>query len=208
MKACKRCKQEKSYSEFYVRSGIDSPTTDGHYTSECKQCMKARSKGKPRVKNIVPRYQSETIAIEELAKLGYPALPGKAVSAVDVDVVVWGHVWVEVKYSKLQTSDGVHNFNTTLKQQERGFLAHVVMLICENVDGVRTNHFFKPDDPVFYMNGRLKTGFTFRPGATKALKHGNNRVVMTQPMMDRAAGMRSLIAQEMGHIVHSLCQQS
>jgi hypothetical protein len=198
-KCCTRCKAEKPLTEFYIRSGYqrldNSPVEPGHYNSECKACLSQRSKVAKRLPDTMPRTKNEILALTYLKKHGIPALPGKALAAADVDVVCYIAVWLEVKLARLERKGNAHRFTfeTTPKQQQRGFLADVVMLICEYRPGVYTYHFFRPDHPVFYMQDRVKSGFTFTPGATKALKHGLNRVVMTQPMMDEARDRVSLI---------------
>jgi len=193
-KVCRRCNQEKPVSEFYTRSGIATPTIPGHYLTECKSCLRERSRNgvNNRLSKLVPRAFTETIAVNYFKSHGIPVLPGKAVYAADVDLAVWGHVWIEVKYSCIRP-DGLFHFNTTLKQQQRGFLAHLVLLICKYDDGRQTFHLFRANNPVFAMKGRLKTATTFRPGSLHAIKHGNNRVVMTQTMMDEAENRFELI---------------
>lgn len=192
-KVCVRCKTDKPFSEFYIRSGYNTPdnppTEPGHYNSECKFCIQDRSKQSKHLPATEPRAKTEIIAINRLHQEGIHALPGKAVLASDVDVVAWGCVWIEVKYSRLGRRHGVvpgFIFNATPAQMRRGFLAHIVMLICEHPDGHCTFHLFDAKDPVFYIHGRVKSGMTFRPKQLEAIKHGNNRVVMTQPMMDAA----------------------
>lgn len=181
-------------SEFYARSGISNPVIEGHYLTECKSCLRERSKTgySRRLSKLEPRAFTETIAVNYFKSHGIPVLPGKAVYAADVDLAVWGHVWFEVKYSRLRP-EGLFHFNATVKQQQRGFLAHLVLLICDYDDGQRTFHVFRANDPVFAMKGRLKSATTFRPGSLHPLKHGNNRVVMTQPMMDAARDRLELI---------------
>lgn len=185
-KVCNRCKSEKSVSEFYVRSGCDNPTDIGHYISECKACMQDRAKSRKPLSATEPRTATEILAIEYLKSQGIPALPGKAISFAHVDVVAFGCIEIEVKYARLETKRGVQKFtfNSTPAQSRHGYRGSIVMLICEYPNERYTYHLFDAKHPVFYMDGRIKTGFTFTPGAIEALKHGNNRVVMTQPLMD------------------------
>lgn len=197
-KPCCGCKLDKPLTDFYVRSGVTNPSEPGHYVSECKLCMKRRSKKNGRLDPYEPRVLTEQLAIERLLDVGIFALPGKAISAAEVDVVAWGCVWIEVKYARYESHRGVmkFKFDTTPKQQQRGFLADLVMLICDYGEEL-TYHLFEANHPVFYMdNGsRVKSGFTFTPGAMEAKKHGDNRVVMTQPMMDSAQDRWDLIGQ-------------
>lgn len=139
--------------------------------------------------------RTENLAISKLKEMGIWAQPGKASDAPDVDVTAWGCVWIEVKHARLEPKGSTEEFTFTMtpKQVKRGFLADLVMLICEWLPETYTFHLFRADDPVFYMNDRLKTGFTYRPGRKKALKHGLNRVVMTSYMMDEARERWGLI---------------
>lgn len=187
-KYCPDCKQTKDVRDFYVRSGITHPTEAGHYTTQCKVCHRKAVHTRKPIPRDVPGTPSECLAIDYLNAKGYLSVPGKAVWATDVDVVVFGHVWMEVKYAKLKRERLVWEFHFTMtpKQVRRGFLAHVVLLVCEYQDGERTFHLFDARDPVFYKDDRLKNGMNFVPGREMARKHGGNRTVMTQRMMDAA----------------------
>lgn len=192
LKKCNRCKIEKPLSEFYPRSGYTKPekpaTLPGHFITDCKSCMKERGKNQKRLPKTIPRAATEIIAIDILKRAGIPSLPGKAVHAADCDIVCYGSVWVECKYSTIHKENGedAFKFNMTPKQQERGFLADVVILICDYPDGNRTAHIFDAKHPVFYMAGRVKSGIVYTVGLQKQRKHFANRVVMTEPMMDEA----------------------
>lgn len=192
LKKCNRCKVEKPFSEFYPRSGYTKPdnlpTVSGHYIGDCKACMKDRSKTQVRLPKTIPRAATEIIGIDILKKAGIPTLPGKAVHAADVDLVCYGSVWVECKYSRLvrQNSEDAFKFDMTPKQQKGGFRADLVMLICDYPDGERTAHLFDAKHPVFYMQGRVKSGLVYTVGLQQQRKHFANRTVMTEPMMNEA----------------------
>lgn len=193
-KICVRCKSDKPLTEFYVRSGVDEPTDPGHYNSECKACLKERNKTQKHLGHHVPRAQTEIIAMNILRANGIACLPGKAVRVADVDVVAWGHVYIEVKYARLEFRYSTHSFvfGATLKQMQRGFLAHIVMLICDYGDRM-TYHFFEADHEVFYIDGRVKHGFEFTPGQMEQIKHKDTRVKLTQPIMDEHENCYNLI---------------
>lgn len=181
---------------FYVRSGYkDNPTLPGHYNSECKTCLKNRSGNQNHHPIEESRVRSENLVIQRLKQEGIWAQTGKATDAPDVDVTAWGVVWLECKHSILKPRGYADEFTwvASPKQAERGYLADIVMLICEWKPETYTFHLFRAADPVFYMDGRLKTGFTYRPGRTRALKHGGNRVVMTSGMMEAARDNWGLI---------------
>lgn len=200
-KLCANCNElrvyspDKKISQFYVRSGIKNPTEPGHYISECKSCMAKRNLHRTPIGEEESRVYTENLAIKRLKSAGIWAQTGKSSQAPDVDVTAMGSVWIEVKYSLLDFRRGVKmfKFETTPKQQQRGFLADIVMLICEWSPRVYTYHLFRATDEVFYMKGRVKSAFTFVPGRTVALKHGNNRVVMVQSMMDAAQNNWALV---------------
>lgn len=194
-KVCRRCNTEKPFDDFYVRSGTESPEHAGQYLTECKACMQERSKLSGTRNRKLSLVKSENLAIEWFKKQGIYAEPGKASYNADVDVVCFGCVWIEVKAAKLEHSGHgeIFTFTTTPRQQKRGFLAHIVMLICEWPNSEPTYHLFHSSDDVFYMQDRVKVGWTYRVGADKALKHGNNRTVMIQPMMDRAQGNYQMV---------------
>lgn len=160
-KQCRRCGETKAWSEFYIRSGYEG-VKPGHYNSECKACMKVRGNNPNRLPPTVPRSPTEIIAINYLTKHGIHCLPGKAVKASDVDVVAWGCVWMEVKYSAMRER-GEFMFHVTPPQQRRGFLAHIVLLICDYGDR-QTFHFLPADTPAFYHKGKLKGGISYLPG--------------------------------------------
>jgi hypothetical protein len=204
-KPCRRCKIDKPLTEYYKRSGVDNPIAPGHYQSECIDCLKERSKTTPKFSRNIPLTVGEIHCIDYLNRHAIYAAPGKSVYAADVDVVAWGCVKIEVKHAILRLKNGreQYTFTATPQQMKRGFLAQVVVLICEDA-GELTYHWFDAKDPVFYMKGRTKSGFTFVPGRFEPLKHGNNRVVMTQGMMDNALDRLSLIEENRLRIAESL----
>jgi len=190
-KVCIACKNSLPLSEFYKRPGQTDPANPSQYTSECKTCMKARGKKSKIIDNQTPYAISEQWGIDYLHSKGIPSLPGKALSYAWVDVIAFGCVRVEVKYSTLLSGD-FFKFTLTPGQKKRGLLGDVVMLVCDY--GTRaTFHLFQPSFPAFYINGKLKTGLHFTPGAMTARKFAASRVVMTQPMMDNAQDNVQLI---------------
>lgn len=199
---CEHQGQRQLVSAFYVRSGVNTPTAPGHYLSECIACMRRRNETALHLPDTEPRAFTETIAISYLREHGIHALPGKAVAAAHVDLVAWGAVWIEVKYAKLEQrgNQEYFTFMTTRKQNQRGFLGHLVLLICEYPDEKRRYHLFDAHEPAFYKDGRLKHGFSFRPGATASLKPARNHSILLQEMMDTAENRLSLIPQVMRRI--------
>lgn len=192
-KECNGCHRVKHYTAFYVRSGYGTSKNpaimDGHFVTECKACMKVRASKQVRCAPWESTVRSEELAITVLMKQGFWATTGKATQAPDVDVCV-GPVWVEVKHAKLDDMRSTPRFSfvATPAQQKRGYLAHVIMLICEYPDGRITYHLFDWDAPFFYFEDmRPKSGYTFTPGKLEASKQGRgNEYQLTQPVMDAA----------------------
>lgn len=198
-KKCHRCKKPVPLTDFYLRSSyrgkIDTPTEPKHVISECKDCMKNRSKTGTRLSPHETRTQSEALFIQYLTSRGIPALPGKAVHYADVDVVALGHIWIEVKYSTLAYSHNAERFRFgfTPKQANRGPQGHIIALICDWGDGDITYHLFPHNHKVFFNeHGKMKTGINFVPGQLEAVKH-KRRHILTQPIMDNAQDNTRLI---------------
>lgn len=143
-KACKRCGLVKAVAEFYERSYLP-----GAYTSECKACMKERGKSQTPISPLTPRSLSEAVVIEYLQSRGVFAVPGKAVSYAHVDVVAWGCVGIEVKYSA-ERKGGRFVFSMTPAQQRGGFRAEVVCLVFDYAAfNAPQFHFFSANDDLF-----------------------------------------------------------
>lgn len=203
---CPQCKTTKPVGEFYTRSGIKNPTIRGDYYTYCKACQRAKSKTAIRAPKTVPVVEGEILAIDYLKRKGIPTLPGKAVAAADVDLVCYGSCWLETKHSKLD-KDGFM-FNTSSTQQARGFLADIVLLICEHSPDDITFHFLPANHPAFYnKHGKVKQGISFVPGRTEDMKRGKAntwRTVLTQQMMDGAQDATWLIDDKLQEIKRRL----
>jgi len=201
IKKCRGCKLPKlcspiaADSAFYCVSGVTNPTRLGHYLSECKDCMKARSVVSNRLPKAESRVLSENLAIEKLKREGIWAQTGKGSSAPDVDVTAWGCVWIEVKLARLLTHRGNQSFKftTTPKQQQRGFLADIVMLICQWNERLFTYHLFAADDQIFYTKNRIKTGFTYTPLRKYSIGKERIQTPLTKEMMNSAQNCFELI---------------
>lgn len=192
---CVKCEIVKPFTEFYKRRGFTGDLP-GHYTSECKDCMRARSRESRRLPAYEPAVETERLAIERLVAEGIPTAPGKAVALADCDLVAWGCVMIEVKYARLALRRGAYryHFEVTPVQRSRGFKAHVVMLICDD-DGDLTYHLFKASHEVFYIERagkrRLKSGFTYTPDS--APRQYDDRLVMSDSLMMSAEDNYELI---------------
>lgn len=205
-RVCVRCKAELPFDAFYVRKPYNQddnpPTLPGHLVSECKVCMRERADGRRKnpIPPLGPRRQSEEVVLAELARQGIPALAGKVFRTEfpHVDIVAWGCVLIEVKWARLEMHRNreLFKFNATPTQKLGGFRAQLIILLCEWGPKEYSYHVFPVAHPVFYKDGHVKVGWTFTPGAMQAKKHGNNRVVMTQPIMDLYEDRWDLIESE------------
>lgn len=175
---CKTCQIEKPITEFYPRGG-------GMYFTECKDCYQKRGRSRQR-RNVrqIPYHPTEQIAISKLCSLGIPAVPGRAISAYHTDVVAWGAVNIEVKYSSLKANEGrTFSFSVTPDQKKRGVTAHLLMLICDYEDR-KTFHVFPPNHPVFFCNGSRKLHLGYTPDDyLRTVRHEQNGMSMTDALM-------------------------
>lgn len=155
-KYCRKCDAVKPLSEFYRRGKTK------YRCSYCIECMKIDSKNQPKVDPQESTVESERAVIAELAKLGIPALPGKAYSHKLADVCALGCVCIEVKSSK-QYEDGSFNFGFSYRQQKEEIRGTLIVLVCRYQDR-KTFHVFSAKDPKFYRkDGTLKTAVTWKP---------------------------------------------
>lgn len=196
-KPCTKCKTPKPLTSFYMRSGFTDPDEPGHRLSECIDCMRQRNYDEPCVHPTEPRAPTEVLVIDYLKAHGVSCLPGKAVHAAHVDVVAWGCVNIEVKYARYEPQYGSKlgfKFTITPKQRERGFLAHVVVLVCDYGLPGLSFHLFPSKFIAFYKEGRLKKGFDYIPGRDKPEKQLYPGIeVLTDLDMDTARDRLELI---------------
>lgn len=197
-KECTKCEKVKQWSsdagesEFYLRSGKKVGSAASDFNSECKACMKARSRKNNRFDAIDANNEGEAKAIEYLVKHGIPALPGKAISMAHVDVVAWGCVRIEVKYAKLRF--GYFRWVLTPVQARDGILAEVVMVICDYGFSDVTCHFFEPTERLFFNKlGARKTGFQWMPEAGRINQPTEKKPVFTDEVMRRSQDRVELI---------------
>src|SRR5690606_19055212 len=74
----------------------------GHLVSECVTCMRERGKSPKLLEPWRSRVKSEQIAIDYFMSKGIWATTGKMTNAPDVDLVLWGAVWCEVKHAHIK----------------------------------------------------------------------------------------------------------
>lgn len=164
-RTCTKCNVAKPATRdfFYVHL-----TNTVGLTSWCKDCMKAHSKAQGR-RIAAPLDDGEILALEYLRKNGIPSTAGKNVKTEAwADVVVWGCLIVEVKYS----AGRIWHFTFGSTIRNKGNVPDIIMLI--GLDETNTNRFFILDalHPVFFHDtGERKQGIGFtRIGKKSGLK--------------------------------------
>lgn len=185
---CNTCKQEKPLTEFYERQ------------TRCKPCMYLVNKERGRQKS--PRakldtiFGSEGMVINELRKRGIPAYPGKSVSYAHVDVVAWGCVGIEVKSSRY---DGGYQWGFSSRQRAE-LQSDVIVLV--TLDDEPQFYVFPSNHPVFYRDGRRKSGVTYLP-YEHAQKRKDIRPMLIEDM-EQARGRWELVQTCRNEFSHAL----
>ncbi len=184
VKQCKNCNQQKLADQFYVRTGGISLST------YCKVCTRKRNAAHYKANPEVKRRQSpgnhyEAHLIDRLHREGIAASPGKASPYNYADVVAWGCVRMEVKGAARRSHPGhnAYSFSFGPGQRENGLQADIIALICED-RGEHTYHLFSADHPVFYLNGRLKSGVTVTIKTTYSARSSSLDVELMRTHMD------------------------
>lgn len=157
-KVCQTCNQElpDSPTHFYKRG-------DGALNKTCKTCYKAqRANNKKPPKTAV--HTGEVLAIEKLLQNAIFATSGKSTSYGKwIDVVAWGCVKIEVKYSTI-TTNGLWQFTFTSTRNQNTQHPDLIMLIGERETGERHYYLFPENHPVFFNeHGKRKKGIGYNP---------------------------------------------
>lgn len=207
------CGKIKPYSQFYTRPTFGTPekpaTEDGHFITECIACMRKRGKQPKRLEPWISRVKHEQLAIDYFMANGVWATTGKMTNAPDVDLALFGLVWCECKLSSFSKRGHKQSctFNFTPTQQERGLLAHVVMLMVDRPTGM-TYHLFSADDPVFYKDDgvSLKSAIVYTAGKRKISTRGRGyNHQLTEPIMQSAQDNVGLVWRWMKRLQQALC---
>jgi len=185
---CRRCKIEKSLSEYYTRSGLPHL-----HLKMCKACY--RELGRSQVHSSADRrravVQSEKEVIEILKGQGIPALPGKALGHQYADIIAWGCVLIEVKYSRIRNNN-LFIFSFSPQQRNYSIRGDLVVLVCDYGDKI-THHVFLSSDPVFYFkSGSLKPSTCYMPYA-KQRRNFANRITLMPEYMEAHQGKWDMV---------------
>lgn len=167
-KVCKKCGQTKPLTDFHAHPG----TKDGHL-STCKVCKNIQQKQYAVVPREISGNPGEMLAADRMQALGIFAITGKMSRWIKQDLVAWGCVRIEVKKSREFGGKFIFKFDNQARKDNG---AHLVILICDPIDGEPTFHVFPATHPVFYRTGSKrgskvsptgrKTGVEYNPQAT------------------------------------------
>lgn len=177
MRKCNNCQLEKPETEFYKRSGTNN------CLSECKSCMKQRSKDHPKADSKISTVESERNLIDYLNGLGIPTLPGKSLGHTWADIICWGCVLVESKYSNYRA--GKFSWSFSAQQYNNGLRADIIILTCDWGDGV-TYHAFDAFSPILYNQDTklMKTGLFYTPNRSQSGRKNS----LSDAILQAAAG--------------------
>jgi hypothetical protein len=203
MIVCRRCKEDKPISEYYTRSGLPHL-----HLKMCKACYRELRKLQAQSATSRRRavVQSEKEIIDLLEGQGIPALPGKALGHQYADIIAWGCVLVEAKYSQLR-NDNCFSFSFTPQQRKLGVRGDLIVLVCDYGDKT-TRHVFLASDPIFYyLSGNLRGSLTYAPFAKRKRNHAN-RIGLTDALMDEHQNKWELIETIRLNVHNSLLSQS
>lgn len=190
-KACRICKTLYPVSlEYFYKH---SQAKDGFH-SHCKECAKKRANDYHTAKtsNFPSGRPNENIFIDYLQKHGVAAEMGAVFKDFKfADVVTWGCVTIELKYSKPQASK--YKFEFTPRQRRlNGEGVGIICLAMETDKGTISYHFFDAKNPIFYQDGKLKNSVYYNANP----HHRKRPPVITDDMMAMAKNNFALIEQK------------
>jgi hypothetical protein len=182
-KLCRLCNGSfPATSEHFYQHSESKDGLHGH----CKACAKKRArtydnkpKGRP----------NEILLVNHLLKHNVFADVGAKFKIYKLaDVVAWGCVTIEMKYSWSEIEK--HKFQFTPRQLKLNGAG--VDVICLTTDGMgeMEYHFFDAKDPFFYAGGKLKHSVSYQPYAKWRVE---GKEVLTPDMMDKARNDTSVI---------------
>lgn len=160
------------------------PAKDGLH-GQCKACTKARAKTYEHEPKGRP---NEVLLVNYLLKNGVFADVGARLKAYKfADVVAWGCVKIEMKYS--WSHEEKHKFQFTPRQLKLNGAGVDVICLATDGTGEIEYHFFDAKDPFFYKGGKLKPSFSYIPYA----HHRKGKEVLLPEVMDKARDNVSVI---------------
>ena len=107
-------------------------------------------------------HKTEIDTCDYLLMNGIPAVNGKATHYKYVDLVAFGCVCIEVKYSELTTKNH-YQWRAKPRWHNHGIRADVVILAVKRGDYIERT-IWDVNEPIFYLpNGQLKQGLSYNP---------------------------------------------
>lgn len=175
-KICNTCLREypATTEHFYKR---------GKYLhNECKSCFREKRKGyRPKPEAV---HEGEILAIKRLMADGIFATSGKSSQwGKFIDVVAWGCIKIEVKHATIDNRGRWQwTFASTINETTQP--PDFILLIGQYKDGNLDYHLFPANHPVFFKNGKRKTGIMYQVESTQRNKRQHYVTLTPQIMRD------------------------
>jgi hypothetical protein len=182
-KTCRLCNGNfPATSEFFYQR----PQSKDGLQSQCKPCTKARA----RTYDNTPKGRpNEVLLVNYLLKHGVFADVGAKFKDYKLaDVVAWGCVTIEMKYSWSEIEK--HKFEFTPRQLKMNGAGVDVICLATDGMGEMEYHFFDARNPFFYNCGKLKRTVTYQSHAKWRVE---GKEVLTPDIMDKARNDTSVI---------------
>jgi hypothetical protein len=150
-KTCRTCGKKKFVSEFYQH-------TNGKPHSDCLVCYQTRrSSYRPKPRDQAS-HSHEQLAIDRAKLFGIYAAPGKCSEWRWVDVIAWGCVKIEVKYSAAS-----QHFQFNIGEK---FTKSDIAVLIFDYGHKKTYHVFLTTNEIFYTKNGIKKSFACYPDYT------------------------------------------
>lgn len=154
-KVCRKCGVTKPINDFYANR------TEHGFNHQCKECAKSYQKKQPirKQRDEHSGRPYEQLAIDALRSNGIFATSGKSSIYAFGDIVAWGCIRIEVKYSTLHGQSYTFSFQNKTKLTEN----QLVMLGCQQPDGIDWYVVPSSHSMFHHPNGDTKRGISFSP---------------------------------------------
>jgi hypothetical protein len=176
---------------------------DGALNKMCKTCYRAKRKGRKSLPKTAI-HKGEILAIDMLCRNGIFATSGKSTSNGKwIDVMAWGCVKIEVKYSA-ENTDGCWGFGFTSTRNKNTQHPHLIMLIGERYTGERRYYLFPENHPVFFNEfGERKKGIGYK---IDAIRRSDNlpQVTLTEDLLKSHRNAWHLIEMQRQRVIMEL----
>ena len=195
-KFCNKCGVKKPITEFYSRSGFP-----GRHLSTCKECHKVYMRDHQPGKTV--RLDTEQMVVDECLWRGVYAELGRETRWNQVDVVAWGCVRLEVKYSSLRRN-GCFTFSIGAKKGLQSERADLMVLICGWSEAIHTYHLFNSSEAIFYRYENGERADKNKTDFRVIGKPYKGRLRLTPEIMEAHQNRWDLIEQARAKIIEDL----